>query len=285
MTWLFAALAVAVVYRRVGLVSPASADPANLLSFAPGALRIVAVVLLPAALFLRHRDAWDRMRPLATGLVLMAVAQLLREAAPIIGDVLASSTPDANPSMILTPAYLAGRLGSVLGLFAIGYTWIGLGNARRYEDPPGTRPLLVVVVVAAVAATVAGAAGLARTGLFDNDAVVAAANGVAMLISAATLLAWLPVASVLIAGARAREPGVGAWRLAAAGVVLGLLAPSGLVWVLDALGAAAGDTYALTSRLASVVATAGALLLLAAFALGLPADAADDVEPEADPAA
>jgi hypothetical protein len=271
-TWLFVALVVVVVYRRVGLVSPTSADPAGLLPFALGVIRIVAVVLLPAALFLRHPDAWSRLRPLAAGLVLMAVAQLLREAAPIIGDVLASPTPDANTSMILTPAYLVGRLGSVVGLLAIGYTWIGISDARRYEDPPSTRALLVVVVVAAVAVTVAGAAGLVREGLFDNDAVVAAANGVALLVSAATMLAWLPVASVLIAGARVREPGVGTWWVAAAGVVLGLIATSGPVWVLDALGAAAGDTYALTSRLASVAATTGAVLLLAAFALGLPAD-------------
>jgi len=233
--WLFVVLAVAVGALRLSRVTLLSLDPVDALAIALWLIRVVAWVLLPAALFLRHLVGWDTAP----------------SPPPALGDVI-------------------GLTGAIGKLFAIGYRWIGFRAVRRQPDPEGTRGMLVLMTAAALVAILIGAAGLALAGTAYVDTLSVAVNAFSAIVSALTLLAWVAVASVLIAGARAGETRLAPWRLGAWGVAVGSVLPGGIGWLLTVFGSLFAEVSPAVVWLYTAALAVGALLLLAAFAMGLP---------------
>ena len=269
LVWPFVALAVllAVVQIRRHTYSPIDASVA--LSLGLTIARLLATTLLGAALFLRHPDAWSRLRPVAVGVTLLAIAEALRVLAPVADDLLGRPSGPSDGVPILTVSYLVGRTGAIVGIVGVASLWVGLKAARRTPDPAGTRAILAILLVVGLGILAIGYGRLISLGLFDGDAAVAVTNASELVIEAVQLVAWIAVASVLVAGSRVRERPATAWLAGAFAALAISISPGQILSFLPSMDPTSGG-YWLVIWSVSLVATGGAVLLLAAFLLGLP---------------
>lgn len=277
--WPFLALAAFQAWLVVDQVR-ATAFPAlgetilRLMAGVPG----VVAPLLGAAFFARHPDGWTAHRAVAIAVTLLAIERLLRSIAGAVDQSFASLgglEDGASPSMLFSTVY--GVLVTVIGIGGLAYLWVGLTDARRYADVPGTRPLRLLVLASVPLTVVLSLAGLATLSAaasgFPLDSQV-----VPLATLAISLLAAAVVTAELVAGWRAGERPALAWRLAATGGLL-TIAATIATGVLTLVGPGLSDFFVAYLWANVVLTLASSLLWLAAFALGLPSD--DGREPAA----
>jgi hypothetical protein len=270
MVWPFVALAVLVAYLQFQRYDGLSSSGSDVLSLAQGVVQVVAMTLLGAALFLRHPDAWSRLRPLAIGVILLAAAEAVHLLGPMVDGVLGSSWFSSDGNLTLPASYYVGRAGSIVGIMGAASLLIGFREARRVADPAGTRAILVVLLAIGLGVLVIGYARQILLGAFDGDGIDQMTSAVAIAISAASLIAWTAVASELLAGTRVRERPASAWRVGTIGGFGAAISAVPLLTILPAMDVESAAFWVVV-RTVTLIATAAAVLLLVAFLLGLPA--------------
>lgn len=237
----------------------------------------VVSVLLPAALLVRHPDAWSRARTLLFGVVLLAVVEGLRVLGTPLQPVFERLTPAEETASFLVPAAIVYQAAVfLLGALAVVSIALGIGEARRFEDR--SRSWLVSAVLALLVLLIA-VAGIVSVSRLPFEQLIVTATVVAYVVSTVVLnvlsaAAAAYLASTATAGARAGEDPRRAWRVGAVGswVVIGSLAALAAL----GLGQPGPDAQALFTNASQLVATVfalGYLGILGAFLLGLPAPA------------
>lgn len=279
LAWVFILLALGEVgwlVANAGLGPNPSVD--LVASFVLGAIPSVAVVLLPAALLIRHPDATSRARTLLFGTVLLAAVEGLQILSQVLQPFLESLIP-ADPELpfIVPMAAIYGALVSLVSSFGLVYIAVGLSQARRWEGGRGI-PTAVVLLVVGGAAFGSGILAVAQIqlGQIPWSPTLAVYSGSAVILRALFIVAWTAVAVTAGAGARAGEDPSRGWRLAAvaAWLVVGALAiamVSGLI----------PDWFTVIKYTFAIMFAAGYLGVLAAFFVGLPS--LDEPEDEDEP--
>jgi hypothetical protein len=230
------------------------------------------ITLFGAALFLRHPDARRCLPFLAFGVGLLALGPLLDLVETPISQFLESLAPSGESVPGYSPAAIAYRvLTSLIGVAAVLYLGVGLSDARRRPRHDAERSIFVLFVIIAIA-TVAwqllplGSAGAPST---PFEWVVV---GIGFVLSLGYSLAWSYVIAVGFGGWMAGDEPRLAWGLAFAAGAIGIGAR--IVNTLFIL--IANLSQPISSSLFPVVSGAVTLswvLLLVAFAIGLPSPA------------
>ena len=236
------------------------------------AMPSVLGILFPAALLGRHPDAWDRARALTFGTLLFASIALFRFIENQLTQVFVDLSPPTEELPISVLAAAFGAFVGVISIFAVAYVAIGLSNARRFEDVPVQRWVLVFVTLAVVAIAALRIYGVTQVqlgGLSWTPPIIAyfAAFLIIGILSAA---AWGFLLVVCLRGRSAgEEPGAG-W--AAAGVGAALVIAQLLITSVASLTLRfeTEDMVLLYSILTSGLLALAYLALLVGFALGLP---------------
>ena len=283
----FVALALGEV---VWLVANAGLGPAPsvemVVLFGLGVVPSAVVILLPAALLIRHPDAASRARTLLFGTVLFAAVEGLQILSQVLQPFLESLIP-ADPALpfIMPMAVIYGAIVSLVSSFGLAYIAVGLSQARRWEGDRGIPTAFVLMVVGA-AALGSGIVATAQIQLGETpwSPILALYFGSTVVLRTLFVVAWAAVAVTAGAGARAGEdPDRGWWLAAVAGwVVVGALAiatVSGLIQDPRIQDWSTGIRYTIT-----ILFAAGYLGVLASFVIGLPSLAEAEAEPEADDA-
>ncbi len=240
-TILFGLLAIGMAALVVrGILSQSSTlDPYIVVQTLVGAIPTVVAFLLPAALFLRHRDAWQTHFVLVVGTVLFGVVEILQYISPGLSDWFASVIPPPEDLPLVAP--LGVGYSVVVGFLSAMAPFLvarGLLAARNYEDAPRSRRWWLIVAVLTLITGVTSVLTLVNISLdIPPDAVMTyywltVLNVVLTLVG---LFAWAYLAGTALIGWRASEdPGRG-WGLAALGgcfVLLGL-AMSGIITAIN----------------------------------------------------
>jgi hypothetical protein len=251
-------------------------------------VQFVVVPLLGAALFLRHPQAHRTLPLLAFGLALMTFGEVLSAFDDPIRRFLAELSPsDVGPT---TPATLAYAVfTSLLALFALLYVGAGLTAARRRDRGAAERPLAIWLGALAVVGAVISLATVFQL-QFDASAAGIVQLVIGFVLSLLLTLAWAYVTAVAIGGWLTREDPRRAWILAALGLSI-LFAVRLIASTVTALFL--GDAFLTLLTVTTIASAAAWLLLLVAFALGLPGssdsgsglDGVGEREPTADPPA
>lgn len=270
--WLFVGLAIGDVVLRFARGEPPtpylSVEMARyLLAITP----IVCVLLLPAALLIRHPDAWTTAWPMLIGMVLMAAVEGLGLIGEVLADWFAQVTPP-NPGIAnfvpLNVLFGAGTslVGSI-GLLCVAY---GLDQARRYEDrdrTPSAWILVAVAVIVGVALT-ATVGGL-ELGNVDMTAGLALYFASFVTLGVINAVAWTSLTLAAGAGRRAGEDPPAGWLLAFLGGLLVVVAIA--IFTIQGLGVFTNASVLdAADWLRTVLFAVGHLCLLAAFVVGLP---------------
>ena len=278
----------------VWLVANAALGPAPsvemVVSFGLGVVPSAVVILLPAALLIRHPDAASRAPTLLFGTVLFAAVEGLQILSQVLQPFLEHLIP-ADPALpfIMPMVVIYGAIVSLISSFGLAYIAVGLSQARRWEGDRGISTAFVLVVVGA-AALGSGIVAIAQVQLGEIpwSPTLALYFGSTVVLRTLFVVAWTAVAVTAGAGARAGEdPNRGWWLAAVAGwVVVGALAiatASGLIQDPRIQDWSTAIRYTI-----AILFAAGYLGVLVSFVISLPslaeaeeaADAAD-----ADPAA
>jgi hypothetical protein len=237
----------------------------------------VLMSLLGAALFVRHPDARRSLPLLAFGLGLMALGPLLDIVDRPVTQFLDSLAPSGEVFSGLSPAVIAYQVfTSLLTVAAVVYVGVGLADARRRPRHPAERSVLVVVMIIGIATVVLTLApfGVSPLPATPYEWVLL---GIGFVVSLLHTLAWSYVIAVTFGGWIAGDAPHRGWGLALAASVIGLA----LRVVNTMLIVIASLSEQLSNDLLPVVSAAVTLswlLLLVAFAVGLPAT---DDPPEA----
>ncbi|MFL5642118.1 MAG: hypothetical protein ACJ777_01130 [Chloroflexota bacterium] len=251
----------------------------------------VTAILLPAAILLRHPDAWQTVRTILFGAILYAAVQGMLILADPLEGFFETLTPASEDLPFLVPASAVyNGLISIVAAFGLGYIAVGLSISRRYTDTRSRWVTGWFVPVATVVATVLGVLSVARidfvgTPLTPPLAVYLASS---VILGVVRIVVWAFLSSVVTRGwLEGEEPRAG-WALAsiATWLVLLTLLTVNLTGVIDV----PVDTVGTLLRYLIVSAyAAGHLLLLFAFLVGLPmieavgtADDADGPDEEDD---
>lgn len=254
-----------------------SADQVPLLAHAliPSAI----VPLIAVVLFLRRPDARRSMPLLVFGLSLLTVVTLVEDFdspiyAMLIGDDISQSA--SSPGLA---AYTV--LKSLLRLVGLVYVGAGIAAARREPATAMQRPLSIWLGALAVVAILLAPLGPASALSAPTTADLIAA-GIGLILSLLVTLAWAYLASMTVGGWLAGETPNRAWGLGALAVTY-LLAYR----IFGQLVLWFGEAARPVSVIASYVSLAAWVLLLIAFAIGLPSPPAGDdaVSTTADPQA
>lgn len=225
---------------------------------------IVAPPLFGVALLARQPDARKSTPMLVFGLGLMAIGVLLTAFGQPIRQFLRG---DVYVSVFQSPAETAFLvLNGLVAMFGVLYVGAGLASARRAPKSPAERPVtiwLTALTVVSIVLSLRTVAELLSAGEYPPDVLVSAAIG--FVLSIASSLAWLYLTVVIVNGWLAGEAPGRAWLAAAVGVLLLFVSPliASVVLVVEA----AGGPFVQVFNYATLVAW---LLLLVAFALGLP---------------
>jgi hypothetical protein len=160
---------------------------------------------------------------------------------------------------------------SLAGVFGILYLAAGISAARRNGSISAERALAVWFVVLAIVGIILSFAGFAQLGIQESTIGDWIAFIVQVALTLAASLAWAYIAHVTAVGVVAGESPRRAWIIAAiAGVTLfGYRVIAGLFFVLG------GSSFTI-AQFVGYVALAAWLLLLVAFAMGLPAPSDTD---------
>ncbi|HEX2470574.1 MAG TPA: hypothetical protein VHK05_08290 [Candidatus Limnocylindrales bacterium] len=238
----------------------------------------VVVPLYGVALFLRHPDARRTMPLLVVGLALLTAGELLTAFDMPIRQLLPG--PRSFPEFEISAADTAFSVFSgLVALFGVLYVGAGLAAARRAVRSTAERPLSIWLGALAVVSIVLSLIPLTELIGRDYPATVLVAGAIGIVLSVLLTFAWVYLAAVGIGGWLARDEPRRAWICAGASV--GLLFVTRLV--VSAIGLIGSAAYGVAVT-ATYVAMAAWLLLLAGFALGLPAPpnaASADVETDA----
>ena len=226
------------------------------------------VPLLGFVLFVRRPDAWRTMPLLVFGILLISAVTLISEFDPQVYGALRGDSAESFDSPVLT-AYIT--LKTVVRL--LGVVCIGAGiSATRSEAPTAMqRPLSVGLGALAVVAGIGNP--------FFIDLVAALSSGQlvpAVLTIVLTLfggLAWAYLAATTVGGWLARESPRPAWALGAIGI--------SYLFAYRLFGDVSlwfGEAVFGFSQVLTYVSFAAWLLLLVAFAIGLPTPASVGAE-------
>ena len=244
----------------------------------------VTAILLPAALLARHPDATSRARTLLLGTILYAVVQGMLILTEQLQGFFESATPPSDDLPFLVPlAAIYNGLVSLVAAFGLVYIAVGLSQARRYEDRPHSVTSLFVPV-AAVFGTAVGVLAVSRLQLVDTpmSPTLVVYLGATVVLGVLRIAAWAYVAASAARGWEANEDPSGGWRLGALGaaLIVAALVLVNLNGLLDIADQTLVTVYAYAIVLPYVL---GHVILLAAFALGLPSlDDPDDEGHEPD---
>jgi hypothetical protein len=236
----------------------------------------VASILLPAALLTRHPDATWRARTLLIGTLVLAASQGLVILSDPLQFVFAVITPATQDQPVVLSSLLFEDLTSLLIAVGLACIALGLSRARRHEDRSEPVTGLIVVVLAIVGTI----DGIVSTSRLDISGLRMSLGLAVYLVSSAVfgvvrIVAWGYLSATVWRGALAREAPTRGWRLASVGggaVILALVLLD-LVDVFNITNGALVLSYVTIGSYAL-----GHLLLLVAFAVGLPSfdDAEDD---------
>jgi hypothetical protein len=274
----FVALAIGyVVWYVTHSAIKTDASLADFVLYILQAVPSVVAILLPAVILTRHPDAWTSARTLLFGAVLYAAVQGLIILADPLQGVFETLTPASEELPFLVPleaVYNAVIL--LVGALGLGYMALGLSMARRYADVGPRWSTAWFVPVATVFGTVVGVLAIQRQ--FSDVAMVPALVvylGSSVVLGVLRIAVWAYFASVATRGWIAGEDPRSGWGLASLATGFVLIA---LVIVnLGSLFEIPDDAIGTLLGYVTVIAYAGGhLLLLAAFAVGLPE--IDDVE-------
>lgn len=288
LAWAFVLLAIGdIAWYVISLKLPADAPISDFAVYALQVIPSVAVILLPAALLIRHPDATSRARTLLFGTILYALVQgMLILSAPLQG-FFESVTPPSEELPFLVPlAAVYNGLISVIAAFGLAYIAVGLSQARRFEDRPRSVTVLFVPI-AAVFGTVVGILSVARLDLGElpMSPPLGIYFGTSVILGVVRIVAWVYLATAATRGWLADEDPAKGWGLAAIGAglvvfALALVNVNGLLALQD-------GTFLTVYRYLIIIGYAlGHIGLLVAFAIGLPAldwpDDEDEYEDEYD---
>jgi hypothetical protein len=286
LAWVFVVLAVGFIGWFVRFQAlPAGASTADVAIHILQLVPSVCAILVPAALLARHPDAPTLAGSLLAGTILFALVQGLVVLADPLQAVFETITP-ASPELpeIVPLEVLYNGVISVVAAFALGFMAIGLAQTRRYEDRgPGWLTGWLVP-----AATIfGGIAGVLAAERFYGDApmspVLAIYLATTVILGAIRLVVWANLLAVAGRGAMAGEDPRSGWllgTLGAAAVAFSLV----LVNMNNILELPSEDAATWLGYVIVVGYAVGNLVLLAAFAIGLPLirgsedDDVDDVD-------
>ena len=266
--WVYAfalatAILVWVAWREVALSEPELIDYR---SFVALVVTTAVFPLIGAIVFVRQPAARKTMPLLVLGLALLSAVELLDAFDTPIYEALAG--PDQAFDAPTVVAY--GVFVSLARLFGMVYLGVGIASTRRRAPTRAERPLAVWLAALAVVGVVAGAVALGPPSTSGGAVdLVGAVIGLALGLGAT--LAWAYVTWAIVGGAMAGEVPNRAWQLGAVAIsiLFAFRVVSG-VFVLfgqDAQGLG----------VAAILVSLGAwILLVIAFALGLPTPAPAD---------
>jgi hypothetical protein len=229
--------------------------------------------LIGVALFYRHRDARQNLRLLVFGVILLSVGELLSAFQEPIRAFLRGLTPADDPTLLAeTPGEFAFRVFTLLlTIFGLVYVGAGLAAARLHEATKAERPLTVWLAALSVVGTIVSLTALTALPP-DATPTLIVQVVIGVVLSAVVTFAWAYLAVVTISGWIAREAPRRAWRIAA--LATSILFGFRLIFPALSLVPFGPDSRPILSLLAYISWTAWALLIVA-FALGLPATAAN----------
>jgi hypothetical protein len=287
LVWAFLLLAVARLIWFVRESPPVSPfDLATIVTYGAAIVPSVVVMLLPAALLLRHGDAPDRARTLLLGTVLFVLVEGMRVLNPPLQAIFEQLTPGSDETPYLVPlALVYNAMIGLLGSYAVANIGLGLARTRRYEDPPGAAIVTALVVVAVSLVAVGGVIAVSQLPL---DQIPMTPTVILYLVSTvflSTLFAasWAYLASAAIRGTRAGELPASGWTAAALGG--GLIITAYTARAVLVVFTVTPETQSLFTNLdaaLSVTVALGYLGLLIGLLLGLPSldEVVDDVADE-----
>jgi hypothetical protein len=278
--WVYLFVAAALIHLGAAWLDWAGrgplAPPQDLMTILGDRTQSVLVSLFGAALFIRHPDARRSLPLIAFGLGLMALGPLLTLIDAPITRFIDSLAPAGDEFVGTSPAVVAYHVfTSLVGIAAVIYVGVGLAIARRRPIHPAERSLTVVIAIVGIATVVLPYALVPLR--LPTTPFEWALIAIGLVLSLLHALAWSYVIAVAFGAWMAGEAPRLGWGLALLASVLGLVLRilGAMVFVIGNL--AGGLSQAALAAM-GLVGTAGWALLLAAFAVGLPAT---DDPPEA----
>ncbi|HEX6867571.1 MAG TPA: hypothetical protein VF119_02140 [Candidatus Limnocylindrales bacterium] len=249
---------------------PEGASLADVVLYVLQAVPSVVAILLPAVILVRHPDAWWAARTLLFGAVLLAVVPALIILAQPLQGYFETLTPadEGLPLVTLAEVYRAVIL--LVGVTGLTYIGLGLSMARRHVDVGPRWATAWFVPAATIFGAIVGV--LAAQGQIEGVAMTPALFiyvGSSVVLGVLRIAVWAFLAAVVVRGWAAGEDPRSGWGLATAATALVVLALviinlGGMIGITD-------ETIGTVLGYGTVVTYSGGhLLLLAAFAVGLP---------------
>jgi hypothetical protein len=250
-------------------------DPSLVAQFVLFVIPSIVSILLPAALLARHRDAFTRARTLLIGTFLLAVVEGLVVLRQPLEPILEQLTPASDNGLaFVSPGVIAyGVLIDVVSAFGLIAIAAGFGRTRQYRDADRTRMAVLLIVAAGLAAAAGRIIVFGQQAFSDPEISpsVAAYLSTGLVLGIVGVGAVAYVAIELVRGALAGEAPRLAWRLAALGAGLIVLA-SALDTAIVLWPAEPGQTgFSPGEYLILASESIGWLGLLSGLVLGLPA--------------
>jgi hypothetical protein len=269
----FVLLAIAyVVWYATHLTFAPDASLADFVVYVLQAVPATTAILLPAAILIRHPDAWGTVRTLLFGAILYAVVQAMLILADPLQAFFETLTPASDDLPFLVPSSaIYNALISIVAAFGLGYIAVGLSIARRYTDTRSRWVTGWFVPVATVFGAVVGVLAVSRidfggTPMTPPLAIYLASS---VILGVVRLAVWAFLSSVVTRGwLEGEEPRAG-WGLASVAtwlilLTLAIVNLTGVIQVGD-------DIFGTLLGYVIVIAYAGGhFLLLLAFLVGLP---------------
>jgi hypothetical protein len=280
--WVYLFVGAALVHVAVAWLDWAGrgplAPPQDLLSLLSERVNDALISLFGAALFVRHPDARRSMPFLAFGLGLLALGPLLQLVDTPITQFIDSIAPSDAEFIGLSPAVVAYHVfTSLIGVAGVLYVGAGLGDARTRPRRSVERSVLSLLVVIGILTVAWGLLpiGGAQAPASPYEWVLI---GIGLVLSLLSTLAWAYLIAVVFGGwLTGEEPRTG-WRLALVAGLIGLILPvvSTILIVIGTLFQPVSSSF---FPVFGVAGTAGWILWLAAFAVGLPAGSPVTADP------
>jgi hypothetical protein len=229
----------------------------------------VLISLFGAALFIRHPNARRSLPLLAFGLGLMALGPLLNLVDTPVMLFLDSLAPSDTGFIARSPAVIAYKvLTSLVAIAAVFCVGVGLAHARQRPRHPAERPVLTLVMLIGIASVLLALIPLG-TGRLPATQYEWVLLGIGFVLSLLDALAWSYVIAVAFGGWIAGDAPYLGWGLALAASAMGLVVRAMFILIGYLSEPLSSDLLPVVS----VAVTLSWLLLLVAFALGLPATA------------
>lgn len=256
---------------------PPNVTVSDVVAYALQVVPSVAVVLLPAAILARHRDATWRAPTVVFGAIVFAVAQGMLILSGPLEPLFENLTPPSQELTFLVPlAAIYNAMTSIILAFGVTYLTVGLSHARRFEDRSGL-PATLFLPIMAVFGTVVGVVSVVQLdlGTIKMSPTLAVYLGSSVVLGVLRIVVWAYLTTIVWRGWRAGEDPRNGWGLGTLGggaVILALILVN-VGGLLKSTDDTFGSVYAYLTLIAYAL---GHLLLLAGFLVGLPALDDDD---------